>query len=433
MDGPNHPLQRIPHLASALAALILGVVALEAFGFYARSLEHRSIRALAADEALIDLYGKLNPLKNQGTALQEAAVETSGLLPVYGSSELNMLAPYTCPFHPTVLFRDCPTGFTIFPVGRAETTSLIILQKLAAVGPGFRGRKVAISLSPCWFLTRLTTRQDTYAGNFSDLHAGALVFHTGLTLRLRQDAARRMLQFPPTLTNRPVLRFAVENLANGSPLGVACYNAVLPLGMLHNAIVRYQDHWAVVRYLWTHPEYTSSPPSPAAGPPPDWEMLHRQAAALYRAHSNNNEFGLANEKWDGKFREEMLKLKKSWTEEDFLRTLDRTQEWDDLELLLRALNELGARPLLLSMPLHGAWYDHFGVSSAARRAYYEKLRRISARYHAPVVDFADHEADQSFCRDPMGHLAPSGLLYYDQVFDGFYHDRIPGHSGEDAH
>ena len=217
MDGPNHPLQQTPHLASALAAVILGVVALEAFGFYARSLEYRSITALAANEAIVELDGKLNPVKNQGTALQETALDTPGLLPVYGSSELNLLAAYTRPFHPTILFRDHPTGFTTFPVGRAETTCLIILQKLAAVGPGLQGRKVAISLSPYWFFKRLTARPDAYAGNFSDLHAGDVVFETRLSLPLRQDAARRMLQFPATLANRPLLRFALENLATAPP------------------------------------------------------------------------------------------------------------------------------------------------------------------------------------------------------------------------
>ena len=104
---------------------------------------------------------------------------------------------------------------------------------------------------------------------------------------------------------------------------------------------------------------------------------------------------------------------------------ERNQEWVDLELLLRELNELGARPLLLSMPIHGGWYDQCGVTYTARRAYYQKLREIGARYHAAVVDFADHDADQSFCHDTMGHLAPSGLVYYNQVLDGFFHDAIP--------
>ena len=152
---------------------------------------------------------------------------------------------------------------------------------------------------------------------------------------------------PATVANRPLLRFALENLADGSPLSLACYDAVLPLGIVHNAILRYQDHWSVVLYLWKHPEMTSSPISPRSGQPLDWPMLHRQADALYRAHSNNNEFGLDNEKWDRELRQEMLRLRNTRSDEAFLRTLQRNQEWVDLELLLRELNELGARPLLL--------------------------------------------------------------------------------------
>ena len=424
MHGQNQPLEQTPHLAPALTAVILGVVALEAFGLYARSLEYRSITALAADEAIIQPHGIMAPVKNQGTALQQAALDTGCLLPVYGSSELNLLAAYNRPFHATNLFRDRPTGFTIFPVGKAGGTCLIILQKLAAVGPALQGRKVAVSLSPFWFFERLTAWAHEYAGNFSDLHAGELAFDTRLSLQLRQDAARRMLQFPATLANRPLLRFALENLADGSPLSLACYNAVRPLGIMHNAILRYQDHWHVVCYLWKHTAKPPSPTSPRSAPPLDWPMLHRQADALYRAHSNNNEFGLDNEKWDQELRQKTLQLRNTRSDDAFLWTLQKNQEWVDLELLLRELNELGARPLLLSMPIHGGWYDQCGITYTARRAYYEKLHGISARYHAPVVDFADHDADQSFCNDTLGHLAPSGWVYYSQIFDGFFHDAI---------
>src|ERR1700678_3360420 len=156
MDGQNRPSDQTPHLAPALTAVILCVVVLESFGYYARTLEYRSITALARSEAVIEREGKLAPVKNQGTALQQAALDTGCLLPVYGSSELNLLQPYTRPFHPTILFHDRPTGFTIFPIGKAESTCLTILQKLAGLGPALRGRKVAVSLSPCWFFTRLT-------------------------------------------------------------------------------------------------------------------------------------------------------------------------------------------------------------------------------------------------------------------------------------
>ncbi len=424
MDGQNRPSDQTPHLAPALTAVILCVVVLESFGYYARSLEYRSITALARSEAVIEREGKLAPVKNQGTALQQAALDTGCLLPVYGSSELNLQALYNRPFHATILFHDLPTGFTIFPVGKAGSTCLIILQKLAAVGPALQGRKVAISLSPFWFFERLTAPADMYAGNFSDLQAGELAFDSSLSLQLRQDIARRMLQIPTSLANRPLLRFALEKLADGSRFALACYDAVLPLGIMHNAILHYQDHWSVLNYYWKHPVNPSPPTSPHSAPPLDWVMLHRQADELYRAHSNNNEFGIDNDKWDRELRQETLRLMNR-SDEAFLRTLEQNQEWADLELLLRELNELGARPLLLSMPIHGGWYDHCGITYGARRAYYEKLRGICARYHAPVVDFADHDSDQTFCHDIMGHFAPSGLVHYNQIFDGFFHDAIP--------
>jgi D-alanine transfer protein len=424
MPGPNRIWEQTPHLVAALAAAVLGVGVLEAFRCYARNLEYRSITALAAGEAIIEPHGKLAPVKNQGAALQQAALDTRCLLPVYGGSELNLLAAYNRPFHATHLFRDLPTGFTIFPVGKKESTCLIMLQKLAAVGPALQGRKVVVSLSPFYFFERLTPRADAYAGNFSDLHAGQLAFDPGLSLQLRQDAARRMLQFPATMTNRPLLRFALENLADGSPLSLACNGAVLPLGILHNAILHYQDHWNVVCYLWKHPVNAPPPTAPRSATPPDWPALHRQAVALYQAYSSNNALGLDHEKWDRGLRQEALRLRNTRSDEAFLRTLEKNQEWVDLELLLRELNERGARPLLLSAPIHGGWYDQAGITYAARRAYYEKLRATGARYHTPVVDFADHDGDASFCHDTLGHLAPNGWVYYSQVFDGFFHDAI---------
>jgi D-alanine transfer protein len=284
---------------------------------------------------------------------------------------------------------------------------------------------VVISLSPFWFFDRVTAGANGYAGNLSDLHAGELAFNTRLSLQLRQDAARRMLRYPASVADRPLLRFALENLADGSYLGLACYEAILPLGIAHNTILRYQDHWNVVCYLWRHPPRTPPPTAPGGGRALDWPALHRQADAVYLARSDNNPFGLDNGKWNRELRREFLRKKAVVSQESFLHTLRENQEWVDLELLLRELNELGARPLLISLPIHGGWYDQLGVNYNARRVYYRRLRETCARYHAPVVDFADHDADRTFSHDDLGHLAPAGLLHFNQVLDGFFRDAIP--------
>ena len=251
---------------------------------------------------IIDPNGEWYRLKNQGTALQQAAFETGGLLPLYGSSELGLHRAYNRPFHSTNLFRDHPTGFTVFPVGKEAMTCLIIQQKLASVGPALRGRKVAVSLSPFWFFEGLTAWAGGYAGNFSALHAGELAFNVRMSLRLKQDAARRMLQYPATLADRPLLRFALENLADGSPSASPAITRCSRWGCstMRSSATRITGAWCLI--TGDTRVRTSSPISPPIGQPLDWSMMHRQADDIYRAHSNNNEFGLDNKRWDRKFR-----------------------------------------------------------------------------------------------------------------------------------
>ena len=116
-------------------------------------------------------------------------------------------------------------------------------------------------------------------------------------------------------------------MADGSPFSLACYEAVFPLGIVHNAILRNLDHWSVVYYLWKHPIKTSPPVSPHSGRPLDWPMLHQQADALYREHSNNNEFGLDNDKWDRELRQQIAQQRNTMSNEAFLRTLESHKEW----------------------------------------------------------------------------------------------------------
>jgi poly-D-alanine transfer protein DltD len=74
-------------------------------------------------------------------------------------------------------------------VGKAGTTSLIISQKLGALGPALHGRKVAIWLSPSSFLTP-AVRPEFYAGNFSLPAASDTLFGNALR-RSSLDRAHR--------------------------------------------------------------------------------------------------------------------------------------------------------------------------------------------------------------------------------------------------
>ena len=99
--------------------------------------------------------------------------------------------------------------------------------------------------------------------------------------------------------------------------------------------------------------------------------------------------------------------------------------WVDLELLLRTLASVHARPLLLSMPIDGQFYDRAGVSRSAREGYYDKLRVLAQRYNVPLIEFRDHDDDPAFLLRHTDHLTAKGWIFYNRALDDFFHGRIP--------
>ena len=98
-----------PHLLAAGAALLLFVLLLDALQFCLQRRLPSEMRDFAAHASL----AKLN-----GNVLQTEAFRLPDSLPIYGSSELEVPADN----RPDAFFRDHPTGFTVFPIGRPGTT-----------------------------------------------------------------------------------------------------------------------------------------------------------------------------------------------------------------------------------------------------------------------------------------------------------------------
>ncbi len=394
VNATENPL---PHLrALACATLIAAVILASGVGVGER-LVHRRIHALAP---------LTFSLKNQGVALQQTAFENPDLLPLYGSSELVKPIPDKA----AAFFRRYPTEFEVFPVGKAGTTSLIILQKLAGVGSRLRGRKVAISLSPGWFLTAQVPAH-YYEGNFSKLQADEFAFCADLSWELKGAVATRMLEFPGTLARHPLLTFALRHLAGGSWSDHLLYGLAWPFGRAETAILRAQDEFETTFFIWAQGRLKDPHRLPHRL---DWETF------LLHAAQKVNPGRLGDEESGSDW-----KVPETKGDAAFLANLRLAREWGDFELLLRSLRESGAEPLLISMPLNGPWLDRTGVSRAARALYLNRLHLVASHYHFPLKDFAAHEGDPRFLADHHDHLSIEGWMYYNRALDDFFHDRIP--------
>ena len=382
---------------------------LVAFGSAAAVLLGAEIAAVRLERTTVrENAPELFPLKNQGLAFQRVAVRSPGILPLYGSSELSAVL---VPERAHIFFRTSPTGFQVSPVGAGGADSLIMLQKVAALGSDLRGKKIAISLSPGWFLNPGPGWLRGYKGNFSLMAASEMAFGTALDFKLKRDIATRMLKFPSTLEKSPLLEFALKRLASGHWLDRLIFCALWPIGKVQTSLLELQDHLAAFKYI-----RDKIKPAAAFDPGnPDWSKLIASADASKTTDTDSvaNAPSLTGEKTidspDTAFRE----------------TMNSSTAWIDLDLLLRTLARVHASPLLFTMPIAGDLYDRKGVSRSAREDYYSKLRALVQRYHFRLVEFEGHDEDPEFLYRHQSHLTAKGWIYYDRALDDFFHGRTP--------
>jgi D-alanine transfer protein len=393
-----HANKEMPHLFAGLIALGVAGTILFAAGMAVIHLERSTIPSTAPDLFL---------LKNQGLAFQRAAAHAPNVLPIYGSSEL--LVP-AAPERGNIFFRTAPTGFQLSPVGGGGTTPLIMSQKVAALSSDLRGKELAISLSPGWFFAAKPGWRG-YTGNFSLMAASEMAFGTALDFELKRDIASRMLECPSTLEKSPLLEFALRRLASGRLVDRAIFCVLWPLGKAQTALLELQDHRAALNHIRREIK-----PAPQRHPEVlDWPKLIAKAEATKTTD------------WAKVSKASGLNVQITPGSRDvaFRNGVKASASWADLELLLRTLERVHARPLILSMPIAGDFYDHAGVSPSAREEYYTKLRALVQRYHFAVVEFEEHDEDPAFLIRHQSHLTAKGWVYYDRALDDFFHGRTP--------
>jgi D-alanine transfer protein len=405
------------HLPAALGACLLLAALISGGTLYAQHEEVRYVRALAAVP-----MGQ----KDAGRALEVAAVQQPDILPLYASSDLRSGSKEQA----ARLFANAPTGFEVMAIGRPGASPLSYLQRLAALGPLARGRKLAFTLTTPAFVQELADQDAQFYGHsFSPLPASELAFSTDLSLGLRQAVARRMVQYPDTLAAHPLLAFALARLADGSPAATAEYALTLPLGKLQVLILRLQDHWATLTYLRTIADALApGPPAPAL---PNWEQVQASAKRYDSVHAYNNAFGFEHQYWNLLHRD-LLRApaeNPAVATRNFEQQLATAPAWQDYELMLRVAAELGAQPLVLSPPLKGRFYDTIGVSPQARGELYARIESLAAQYGAQVDDFRSHDEDLLFVENRGSHPGAVGWTYYDRDLDAFFH----GHTVSDPH
>jgi D-alanine transfer protein len=406
-------MSRTPHLTAALISIFILAASLIGFTYYAQALEQRDVNAL------IPL--NLTQMEN-GVALQRAALQKPDILMVYGSSELTLVPT---PYQANQFFSKYPTGFTVVDVASLGVLSVTLAQEFAALGPDLRGKKIVLSIMPgSFFLNKKyfieNNPEHDFAMNFSRLRTYEAIFSPYLSFGIKNEISQSLSEFRSTIRSDPFLTFAIDQTSSTSINHHILYYLIWPLGELQTEILRLQDHYEVLLYIWTHP---IDPNVQKVPQPIDWNATHQNALTEQIKNTSTNPYGVENFMW---WYFDRISLPEAAGSNDDLykKTLLNSQEWTDFKILLIVLQQLGAKPLILSRPLNVPLWEVMGVTENTQNIFYNKLHAVADPFKLPLVDFRQYDHDKYFSIDQGSHTSRDGWAYVDQILDAYYHGQL---------
>ena len=226
-----------PHLAAGAAAGLTMALLVAAGQTYAGF----RLRRCAASITRLDL-----PEGTRSPVLQRELFARPYCLPVYGSSEMAIVQPT----RPDRFFHRRADGFDVRLVGQAGDRCLPMLQELAALGPVASGKKVAVFLSPVWFLPDAAAEAKDHAAHrqfaatFSPLQAGETLLNAALKPALTTRIATRLLDYDAVIRERaPLVSALLRNLAGPGRVRRVIVDALTPLLRWQNGCLTMQERW----------------------------------------------------------------------------------------------------------------------------------------------------------------------------------------------
>lgn len=348
---------------------------------------------------------ELNLFMFQGKYIQEKMLEDNRYLPMYGSSELARLDE----FHPANYFKENNDGFTPFLIGRGGTESLIHFLNFAEHTNQLKGKRMVFVLSPQWFQPG-GADESHFVPNYSTLQGYDLAFNKKIDPKLKKMAIKRLLKYT-SVQNDQILSTLYEAEISNNPWKHREASLVKPFALAYrNVLVKKDLYYTLAGGIRRHRVISSNVKGKS------WTQLKNEAKKLGAKNTLSNHFYVVNSQYK-KLKNRVPELRNYKKNA----TYGHSIEYHDFQLVLDLLKESGAKPLFISVPVNGRWYDYTGFPKEGRTAYYTRIKKQIEEEGFQIADFSSHEYDPYFMKDTI-HIGWKGWVYADQAIQNFYDD-----------
>lgn len=382
----------------AFVPLIIATILFLVFLFF----PNRWLESFISEKKVEGAATELNPLMFQGEYVQRKMMENENYFPIYGSSELARFDP----FHPSNYFEANPKGFIPFLYGRGGTQSIIHFMNLASHSDQLKGKKLVFIISPQWF-QKEGIDEFHFAPNYSRLQAYDLVFNTNIDPQLKKEAMKRLLKFDAVKRDKILATLYKAEISPSKSLKWKA-DCVKPLAYMNRELLKKKDLY----YSIFGGSERKKHKNPHLVKGKSWGDLERAADQYGEKRAANNPFYISDKYYQKKIAHKIHKLKNYKQKASF----GESVEYTDFQMILDLLKEKGAKPLFISIPVNGKWYDYTGFPKEGRKIFYKKIKEKINAAGFKIVDFSAHEYDPYFLKDTI-HIAWKGWVYTDREME----------------
>ena len=359
-----------------------------------------------------DTYGNvLSVEKNQGLSLQKMSLDENNNLLIFGSSELSTTS---IPSHPSNIFNNNPNGFQVNLIGRGYSQSIIHAINLQALGANLKNKKIVIIISPQWF-DSYGLKPENLDINLSELQFYELMFNRSINKATKLNITNRLDKLTNNTNHYSQIKLYSFLYSKNNIVPSTLLKMITPYYKFKYKLLVTKDKIQAYNELKNHKN--SVPIAKSDTIKFDWNKQLKIMEGIAVEKTNSNDFKIENNYYNAYIKDSLTSFKDSYGSLSF----SESPEYGDLKILLDTCKSLDIKPLFISVPVHGQWYDYCGFPKEKRADYYKKVNNLISSYNFNIADFSNHEYDDYFLSDIM-HLGWKGWIYVDEAIDKFYNE-----------
>lgn len=374
------------------------------------SIYSRKCEEVLAQKDITDIKHEYNNiLRDRGGVLKDQMVNDKDLL-LLGSSELSSDVEQ----NPINMFPFTGSEYDVSIFGRAYSQSLQHSSILNSMNNLNSDDKVALIVSLQWFQRPDGIKGEEYSVNFSEYQFYKMINSNVISKENKLYYAKR---------NYDLLRKSNEYLEERIYAGLYVRDNVISRGILTVLKPYYKFKEYLLGIKDKIQTYKTLRNLENKGDQLNinsikWKEEYKKAEEQGTSSATNNPLYVDDYYYDTYLRDKYDELE--GVSKDI--NLMISKEIDDYEYFLNVSQDLGVKPLIVLMPVHGDYYDYLGLDKNKRTEYYNKIESMAEEKGFEVLNLQNKEYEKYYLKDVM-HLGWKGWLNINEEASKYFNER----------